>query len=263
MPDINEQEVAAYWSANAPVWIDQVGKGFDMHRELLNNPAMFEFIGEVGGKNVLDAGCGEGRNTRLLAERGARVCGVDITETLIRQARAEEAKTNLGIAYRQGSFCRMPYFTDGRFDLVVSFMALMDGPDYEGAIGEIHRVLKPGGELVFSITHPCFMTSGLGWVTDKAGKKTKLTVAGYFNTEPYVERWKFTHSPEAAGLPMFSIPRFPRTLGNYLNPLIGAGFVIAGINEPRPSEAACEKYPWLGIWRDIAAIFLHIKARKN
>ncbi len=262
VPDFNEQAVAEYWNANAPVWIDQVEKGHDMHREAHNNPAMFAFLGDVSSKTVLDAGCGEGHNTRMLAEQGAVVAGVDIAEAMIEQARSIEERTKLGISYHHGSYCRMPFFADGQFDLVVSFMSLMDGPDYPGAVGEIRRVLKPGGELVFNITHPCFLTPGLGWVTDQTGKKTKLTVAGYFDREPYIERWKFTHSPESASLPLFSIPRFPRTISEYLNTLVDAGFSLVRLSEPRPTEEMCEKHPWLRTWREIAAIFLHIKVRK-
>jgi ubiquinone/menaquinone biosynthesis C-methylase UbiE len=235
MREISEQEVAEYWNANAPVWIDQVGRGFDVYREEPNNPAIFEFIGDVRGKSVLDARCGEGRNTRLLAKRGADLCGVDIAGVMIGRAREEEVQAKLGIRYFKGSYCRMPFFQDSQFDLVVSFMALMDGPDYRGALNEIRRVLKPGGGLVFSISHPCFMTKGYGWVTDQEGKKTRLTVADYFNREPYVEHWKFSYGPNADRLPEFAIPRFPRTLCEYLNPLVEAGFSLVRLNEPRPS----------------------------
>lgn len=262
MPDINEKRVAEYWDDNAPVWGDQVRKGHDVHREAVNNPAMFALLGEVTGKAVLDAGCGEGYNTRKLAARGAHVTGLDISAAMIGQAREEERKNQMGIEYVVGSFSRMPFFQDHSFDLAVSFMALMDGPDYEGAVREIYRVLKPGGELTFSVSHPCFLTPGLGYIKDEAGKRVKLTVGGYFCREPYVERWKFVASPEAASLPMFSVPRFPRTLGGYLNPLLETGFQLLRLNEPCPKEEACRLHPSLHTERDIAPIFLHVKARK-
>ena len=75
MVDLVESDVARYWDANAPVWTDQVRKGYDYYRELLNNPSMFAFIGHIQGKSVLDAGCGEGYNTRKLARLGAKVVG--------------------------------------------------------------------------------------------------------------------------------------------------------------------------------------------
>jgi hypothetical protein len=54
---IPEQEVARYWDDNANLWTDHVRKGWDAHREYFNNPAFFEFIGDLSGKAVLDAGC--------------------------------------------------------------------------------------------------------------------------------------------------------------------------------------------------------------
>jgi len=59
---IPEQEVARHWDKNANLWADHVRKGWDKYRERFNNPAFFEFIGDLSGKAVLDAGCGEGCN---------------------------------------------------------------------------------------------------------------------------------------------------------------------------------------------------------
>jgi len=61
------QEVARCWDENANLWADHVRKGWDAYREYLNNPAFFEFMGDLSGKTVLDAGCGEGYNTLVCA----------------------------------------------------------------------------------------------------------------------------------------------------------------------------------------------------
>ena len=71
--EIPEQEVARYWDENANLWADHVRQGWDAYREHFNNPAFFKFVGDLSGKTVLDAGCGEGYNTRLLARSGARM----------------------------------------------------------------------------------------------------------------------------------------------------------------------------------------------
>ena len=74
--EIPEQEVARYWDDNANVWADHVRSGWDAYGEHFNNPAFFAFVGDLSGKTVLEAGCGEGYNTRLLAKSGARTTGV-------------------------------------------------------------------------------------------------------------------------------------------------------------------------------------------
>lgn len=260
--EIPEQEVARYWDENADVWANHVRQGGNAYREYFNNPAFFEFMGDLSGKAVLDAGCGEGYNTRLLARSGARMTGVDISERMIELARQEEQREPLGIRYEVASFSDLSLFDDASFDVVVSSMALMDGPDFEGAVAEIFRVLRPSGELMFSIIHPCFVTKGYGWVPDEHGNPVKITISDYFASEPWVEHWRFSRAPTPQDVEPFAVPRFPRTLSDYLNTLIGAGFVLKRMREPRPSEELCEKRPRMHRWRDHAAIFLYVHAVK-
>lgn len=257
---LSEQEVARYWDENATLWVDQVRRGRDAYCEHLNNPAFFALVGDVSGKEVLDAGCGEGRNSRILAQMGARVTAVDISTRMIELARAEEEKAPLGIRYEVASFSDLSMFEAGTFDLVVSTMALMDGPDLDGARREFFRVLRPGGDLFFSITHPCFMTNGYGWLRDEDGREARLLVSDYFDREAWVESWGFGSASEDT--PLFAIPVFPRTLAEYVNALVATGFSLREIREPRPSQEACLKHPRLRPWRDHAAIFLHFHAVK-
>jgi SAM-dependent methyltransferase len=260
--DISEAEVARAWDENADSWADQVRNGWDACREYYNNPAFLEFIGEVSSKIVLDAGCGEGYNTRILARRGAKMTGIDISTRMIELARREEKRDPAGIRYEVASFTNLSMFADSTFDIAVSFMALMDGPDFPSAVGELYRVLKPGGALAFSLTHPCFITKGLAWIRDDSGRETGLTVAHYFDNQAWVERWKFARVPESPEVAPFAVPRFDRTLAHYINSLIDSGFALARIEEPRPSAQACEEHPWLRRWREHAPLFFYVRAQK-
>ena len=259
--EITSAEVAAYWDGNADTWAEHVRQGRDAYRELFNNPAFLEFVGDLRGRRVLDAGCGEGHNTRLLARGGATMTGVDISSRMIQLAREEEARAPLGIRYEATSYTDLSTFDAAAFDAVVSFMALMDGPDFRGAAREIYRVLRPGGDLAFSITHPCYHTAGLGWIRDAEGNSLKLTVANYFAQEPQLTYWRFKGVPPDEASP-FAVPRFPRTLSEYVNALIEAGFVLRRLSEPRPTAEACAGRPWLQRWRDHAALVLYVRASK-
>jgi SAM-dependent methyltransferase len=259
---ITEREVAARWDENAPVWADHVRKGYDVYREYLNNPSFLRLIGNQTGKNVLDAGCGEGHNTRIMARRGAIMTGVDISAEMIARARAEEEAHPLGIRYEAGSFTDLGVFPPGSFDTVVSFMALMDGPDFKKAARAIYRVVRAGGSLFFSISHPCFMTRGMGWVSDSRGVQVKLVQSDYFSKEHYVERWSFGAAPDGEQASPFAVPYFPMTLSEYVNQLIDAGFAIVKLQEPRPSARLCREQPRFERWRDSGAIFLHFHARR-
>ena len=261
---ITEGEVAQHWDDNADVWTEHVRKGWDTFREHLNNPAFLKLIGNLKGKTVLDAGCGEGYNTRIFARMGAKMTGIDISPRLIEHARLAEQKEPLGIRYEVASFTDLSIFDGESFDTVVSTMALMDSPDYEKAITEIYRVLRKNGDLFFSISHPCFMTKGFGWVADGPGTQEKLTVSGYFSKTQWVEHWQFSQAPEKIRkeVPRFAIPRFPRTLADYINPLSQAGFILKKLVEPRPSASDCREHPYLQKWRDAGALFLHVHCVK-
>jgi ubiquinone/menaquinone biosynthesis C-methylase UbiE len=261
-PVFTDYDVARYWDKNADIWTQQVRDAADAFREHFNNPAFIKFIGDIKGKQVLDAGCGEGYNTRIFAGMGAHMSGIDISAKLIDHAREEEKRHPLGIRYEVASYSEMPMFQDRTFDTVVSTMALMDGADFEGAMREIYRVLKPGGDLHFSITHPCFMTPGFGWTAPQDEPGIKLTVSGYFNKKHWIEQWRFSGLPKPDDVPPFAVPCFGRTLSDYVNPLLKAGFILKGINEPRPTPEACRAHPFLNKWRKTGALFLHVHSWK-
>jgi 2-polyprenyl-3-methyl-5-hydroxy-6-metoxy-1,4-benzoquinol methylase len=92
-----EDTVGSIWDRNAADWIAQVRDGRDLYREVFNNPSFLEFLPDLSERRVIDLGCGEGRNTRLFAMRGARVTGIDLSPRLIEAARAAETAEPLGI----------------------------------------------------------------------------------------------------------------------------------------------------------------------
>ena len=85
-------------------------------------------------------------------------------------------------------------------------------------------------------------------------------VGDYFSQDHWVDHWRFTDAPREA--PEFAVPRFNRTLSEYLNTVIAAGFALKAIEEPRPSEEYCQAHPSQRGWRDHAAVFLYVRAEK-
>jgi ubiquinone/menaquinone biosynthesis C-methylase UbiE len=100
------------------------------------------------GLEVLDAGCGTGYGSEILATAGARsVVGLDISADALEHARA--ACTHPSCEFRQGSVHELP-FEDGRFDLAVCFEVIEHVEEQARALAELRRVLKPAGVLAIS-----------------------------------------------------------------------------------------------------------------
>jgi ubiquinone/menaquinone biosynthesis C-methylase UbiE len=260
---MDHEEVGRFWNANADGWTKLARAGFDIYRDHLNTPAFLEMLPDVTGLAALDIGCGEGHNSRLLAQRGARVTAIDIAENFIAHARRREADEPLGIDYRVASAVDLP-FADATFDLATAFMSLMDIPETNRAVAEAFRVLRPGGFLQFSICHPCFDTPHRRNLRDAAGKTYAIEVGDYFrNLDGEVAEWIFGAAPPQAklGVAKFKTPRFTRTVSQWLNLLIDSGFRIECVAEPRPSDEIVRACPDLQD-AQVVSYFLHIRSRK-
>lgn len=256
-------EVGKYWNANAEAWTKLARAGYDIYRDELNTPAFFELLPEVRGRKGLDIGCGEGHNTRLLAERGATMTALDISETFIEHARTAERGTPLGITYHQGSAVALP-FPDATFDFTTSFMCFMDVPEMQKVLTESFRVIKPGGFLQFSISHPCYQTPRWEWIEDENGQRSALLCGDYFAEEQgQIAQWIFGAAPKAVKMstPEFRIPVFYRTLSTWLNGLLDAGFLLERFVEPHADAELAERVPALADTQ-IVPYFLIVRCRK-
>jgi hypothetical protein len=114
------------------------------------------------------------------------------------------------------------------FDLVMASMSLMDVEDYCGAIREINRVLRLGGELVMSITHPCFSAPISEWVRDTDGELRYFAVDRYFDRVVWEE--KITPAFQALVL------RRHRPLEDYMGAPLSCGFVLRQFQEPSATD---------------------------
>lgn len=260
---MNANDVAAHWESNAETWTIYSRAGYDKYRDALNTPAFLRMLPPVAGLGGLDLGCGEGTNTRSVARLGARMTGIDIAPTFIRYARETEAQDPLGISYALGDGQDID-FPAASFDFVTAFMSMMDMADQRQVLKGVHRILKPGGFLQFSILHPCFVPPTRRNVRDANGEAVAVQVADYFDeTEGRIERWLFSGIPaeERARLTPFAIPRFHRTLTSWISMIVEAGLAIEAFGEPTASRELALAEPVVADTR-VAPIFLHIRSRK-
>ena len=106
-------------------------------------------LGDVAGQRIVDFGCGSGANSVLLANRGAHVWGIDISEDLLRLAKRRLAVSGRegGATFIAGSAHDMP-FPDNSIDVVFG-IAILHHLDLDLVSREVRRVLKPGGRAIF------------------------------------------------------------------------------------------------------------------
>ncbi|HEV8588379.1 MAG TPA: class I SAM-dependent methyltransferase [Pyrinomonadaceae bacterium] len=114
-------------------------------------PAAADFAG-ARGLRVLEIGCGIGTDGAQFSEAGADYTGVDLTEAAIELARNNLKTRDLRGEFRVADAENLD-FPDESFDLVYSHGVLHHTPDIVAAVGEVHRVLKPGGRAIVMLYH--------------------------------------------------------------------------------------------------------------
>lgn len=103
---------------------------------------ILDFLGDLDGKRVLDAGCGKGRFARIVKQRypGAEVWGLDLSERML-------ARVPAGIVRCAGTLTALP-FASASFDGAYAVESLEHAVAIESAVRELCRVVKPGGVIV-------------------------------------------------------------------------------------------------------------------
>ena len=134
----------------------------DLERDPIVAP-MLAFLGDLQGREVLDACCGEGFFSRVLAARGARVTGIDLSPRLVEMARAKDPHGS--IDYRVADLSRPLPELAGRFALIGSHLALNDVRDYQGFAATLASLAAPGARLVLALNNP-YSSVVRGHVTD-------------------------------------------------------------------------------------------------
>jgi SAM-dependent methyltransferase len=195
---------------------------FELHAEdsaynaHYDRPAMLELLGDVRGMRVLDLGCGPGFYAEALADRGALVTAFDASPDLVRRARLRVgSRADVRVWDLEQPLFWLP---DDHFDVALMALVLHHIDARAQALSEVHRVLRRGGRLALSTTHP---TSD--W----------MSVGGsYFDRGLVEETW---HG--------WQVTYWRQPLEAWCQQFVDAGFLIQRLVEPRPAATMAERYP--------------------
>lgn len=224
---------AKRWESIAPIYIKSIkSQEFSYMSSLLNKllfTKIIEAIPEVKNKKILDAGCGEGRLSRLLNRMGARVEGCDVSKTMIEEAVKIEKEKKMGIKYFQHDLTEK-FTAAHKYDVIVSNLVLFNIYDFQKSIGNLSQILKNRGEFIFSILHPCFNITKSQWLGlkslgPKGGEFTFRINKSYVFPTFYSKKYSYLFGK---GLVNF----YHRPLQSYSKTLSDHSFFIKNIIEP-------------------------------
>jgi len=125
--------------------------------------------------DIVEIGCGVGRMTRPMAERGRSVRALDVSAEMLQQARAENPQLD-NVEWIHGNGTELNGIDDASADGVLSYVVLQHIPDPQvtlGYIREMGRILRPGGWAAFQVSNDPSVHKPRG----ERGAKQKLKVA--------------------------------------------------------------------------------------
>lgn len=182
-----------------------------------DRPAMLRLAGDVRGLQVLDVGCGPGFYLEALADRGASVTGFDASPDLVRRAQLRMgSRADVRVWDLEQPLGWLP---DGQFDLAVMALVIHHIDDRVRALTEVHRVLRAGGRLIVSTSHPTWDWLRLG--------------GSYFDRALVAETWQDS----------WQVRYWRQPLEAWCQEFTDAGFAIERIVEPRPADTMADRYP--------------------
>jgi SAM-dependent methyltransferase len=206
------------WNDSAPAWLAEMGDEGDYARKFVLDAPMVERIRGRDFRTALDVGCGEGRFCRIMQAEGIRTIGIDPTEALIARARQLDPAGN----YRIGRAGMLDVDSES-FDLVVSYLTLIDIPDIATATAGMVAALRPGGALLIA-NLTSFNTAGMpdGWTRDSNGE-TRFCIDHYLEERAVWLSWRGIR-----------IRNWHRPLSTYMTLLLQNGLQLRHFSEPAP-----------------------------
>lgn len=220
------------WSSSAQAWIKSMAEQGDWTRRNVLDLPMQALCAPRHGETWLDLGCGEGRFSRWLGSQGVRAVGLDPVTSLL--VHAQELSDD---HYVVGNGEVLP-FRSNSFDGVVSYLSLIDIPDFRASIAECVRVLKPNGRLIVGNLNSFATTIPHPRVRDEQGRMLFMAVDLYMEERAEWVEWADIR-----------VKNWHRPLSAYMKSFLANGLILEAYDEPEadPEAPGADDYrraPW-------------------
>ena len=206
-------------------WYDEMLKGSDTYQEKVILPNLLRILLATHGTRILDIACGQGFFSKVYAEGGSQVTGIDISKELIKRAKLSE---NQNLKFEVGNANKLSAKNES-FDSAIIVLALQNIKDMAGVIREAHRVLVRGGKLVIVINHPAFRilkASSWGFDVEKDIQYRRIDKYGI----PFEVEVDMTPGAKSEEDKVRTVS-FHRSIQDYFKALVNAGFGVTGLEE--------------------------------
>lgn len=176
-----------------------------------------KLLGTLEGKRVVELGCGGAQCSIAFAKAGAKAIAVDRSAQQLAFARQLCEEEGVKVELHQGDLAELAFLRADTVDVVFSAYALGYVADVNRVFRQVHRILRPGGPFVFSLTHP------VRHCVDDESEQPLLVRRSYFDRAPIDWEWN--------GVPLTD---HPRTVSELFMGLVRANFVVDTLLEPEP-----------------------------
>lgn len=231
---------SAAYQAGAQLPTDVAHYGPDIPSE-----SDFRLLGDLKGKRVLELGCGGAQCSIAFAKQGAVAIGVDFSAEQLAFARRLCERESAKVELHHSDLADLAFVRSASIDLVFSAYAFGFVDDLGRVFRQVHRVLKTGAPLVFSLPHPFYD------VIDDDAEQSLLIRRSYFDRSPIDYDWN--------GI---SFTDYRHTIADLFQALSRTSFRIDTLLEPEPLPAGPRSQAWRTPFTMVPRTLI-IRARKE
>lgn len=231
---MTKRQIREDWNSAAAAY-EQFITAPDSCSQCIEWPCIRLMLPDLKGKRILDLGCGTGTYTFLLEEYAPiGVIGIDLSDEMLRIARAKARLNGSAAAFIRGDAKRAYLLAGAGYDFVFSATTAHYIRDLEAFMTSISQCMKPGGICILSVIHPV------------CSAHCPVDRDGAF---PTVEDWQMRYHDKSvrAHIPPWiqendaednRLSRsYHHTFGDYVNAALGVGLTLCDVQEPLPPQS--------------------------